>query len=72
MELDVSLIAAKRKTNISIEFQASNVTLRSDVGHDLDLEFFRSNMELAIFQPKMVRVPRNEKQTYRLNFRPQM
>ena len=29
-------------------------------------------MEFAISQPKMVRLPRNEKQTYRLNSRPQM
>ena len=39
---------------------------------DLDLEFSRSNMEFAISQPKMVRLPRNEKQTYWLNSRPQM
>ena len=30
---------------------------------DLDLDFSRSNMEFAISQPKMVRLPRNEKQT---------
>ena len=35
--------------------------------HDLDLDFSRSNMEFAISQPKMVRLPRSEKQTYRLN-----
>ena len=29
-------------------------------------------MELSISQPKVVRLPRNEKQTYRLNSRPQM
>ena len=29
-------------------------------------------MEFAISQPKKVRLPRNEKQTYRLNSRPQM
>ena len=39
---------------------------------DLDLDFSRSNMEFAISQPKMVRLPRNEKQTYRLNSRAQM
>ena len=39
---------------------------------DLDLEFGRSNMEFAISQPKVVRLPQNEKQTYRLNSRPQM
>ena len=39
---------------------------------DLDLEFSRSNMEFSISQPKMIRLPRNEKQTHRLNSRPQM
>ena len=43
-----------------------------DLGHDLDLEFSRSNIEFAISQPKMVRFPRNEKQTYRLNSGAQM
>ena len=58
----------KRKANISIDLKTSNVTIR----FDLDLEFSRSNMELAISLPKMVRLPRNEKQTHRLNSRPQM
>ena len=39
---------------------------------DLDLDFSRSNMEFAISQPKMVRLPQNGKQTYRLMSRPQM
>ena len=39
---------------------------------DLDLEFSRSNSELATSQPIMVRLPRNEKQTHRLNSRLQM
>ena len=43
-----------------------------DLGHDLDLEFSRSNIELAISQPKMVRLTRNEKQIHRLISRPQM
>ena len=64
--------ATKRKANISIELNASNVTIRFDLGHDLDLEFSRSNKEFAISQPKVVQLPRNEKQTYRLNSRPQM
>ena len=41
-----------------------------DFGHfrrDLDLEFSRSNIELAISQPKKVRLPRNEEQPHRLN-----
>ena len=43
------------------------MTIGFDLGHDLDLDFSRSNMEFAISQPKMVRLPGNEKQTYRLN-----
>ena len=66
------LIATKRKANIAIELWGSNVTSGFDLGHDLDLEFSRSNIEFAISQPKMVRLPRNEKQTYWLNSRPQM
>ena len=48
------------------------MTIRFDLCHDLDLEFSRSNMELAISLPKMVRLPRNEKRTHRLNPRSQM
>ena len=33
---------------------------------------FKVNMELVISQPKVFRLPRNKKQTYRLNTRPQM
>ena len=43
-----------------------------DFRRDLDLDFSRSNMEFAISQPKMVLLPQNEKQTYRLNSRAQM
>ena len=43
-----------------------------DFRRDLDLEFSRSNMEFAISQPKMVRLPRNKKQAYRLNSMTQM
>ena len=43
-----------------------------DFRRDLDLDFSRSNMEFAISQPKLVRLPRNEKQTYRLNSRARM
>ena len=46
--------------------------MRFDLGHDLDLKFSRSNMKFAISQPKMVRLPRNEKQTYQLNSRHEM
>ena len=68
-------IATKQKANISIEvieLKASNVTIRFDLGHDLDLEFSRSNIEFPISQPKVVWLPWNEKQTFRLNYRPQM
>ena len=37
-----------------------------------DLEMSMSNMEFPISQPKVVRLPWNEKQTYRLNFGPPM
>ena len=40
--------------------------------HHLDLEFWRANIESAISEPKVVRLPRNEAQTYRLISRPQM
>ena len=48
-------IAMKQKANISIELYASNVTIGIDLGHDLDLEFSRSNMKFTISWPKMVR-----------------
>ena len=48
------------------------MTIGFDLGHDLDLEFSRSNMDFAISQSKMVRLPQNKKQTYRLISRPQM
>ena len=48
-------IATKRKANISIELKASNVTMGFDLGHDLDLELSRSNMEFAISQSKVIR-----------------
>ena len=41
-----------------------------DFHHGIDLEFSRSNNESDVSQPKMMRLPRNEKQTYRLNSRP--
>ena len=65
----ICYISAK---NGPIELRASNVTIRFDLGHDLDLKFLRSNMEFPITQSKVVRLPQNEKQTYRLNSRPQM
>ena len=65
-------IAMKWKANMSIDLKASNVTTGFDLGHDRDLEISRSNMEFPISLPKMVWLPQNEKQTYRLNSRPQM
>ena len=66
------LITTKRKENITIKLWASNVTIGFDLGHALDLEFSRPNMKFAISQPKMARLPRIEKQTYRLKSMPQM
>ena len=43
------------------------MTTGFDLGHDLVLEFSRSSFQFAIYQPKMVPLPRNENQTYRLN-----
>ena len=57
------VIAMKQKAN-RFDLKTSNMTIRFDLGHDLDLEFSRSNMELAISLPKMVPLPRNEKQTH--------
>ena len=48
------------------------MTIWFRVGHDLDLEFSRSNMESAIARPKMVWLPWNKKQTYQLNSKLQM
>ena len=48
------------------------MTIGFDLGHDLNLEFSRFNIEFAISQPKMVRLPWNEKQTYQLNSRAEM
>ena len=60
------------KQTYRLNSKASNVTIRFDLGHDLDLEFSWSNMELPIIQPKVVQLPRNVKQTYRMNSRSQM
>ena len=49
----ISYISAK-KVNIPIEPKSTNVDIGFDLGHDLDLEFSRSNMKLAISKPKMV------------------
>ena len=44
-----------KSKHISIEIKASNVTIGFDLGHDLDFEFSRSNMEFAMSQLKVVR-----------------
>ena len=57
MEFYISIkngaIATKRKANIAIDLKASIMTIWFDFGHDLDLEFSRSNMEFAISLPKI-------------------
>ena len=65
-------IAKKQTANISVQLLASNVTIRFNLGHDLDLEFSRSNMDFAISQSEMIWLPQNEKQTYQLNSRPEI
>ena len=65
-------IATKRKANILFVLCGLNVTMRFYLGHDFHLTFARSYMKFTIFQPKMVRLRGNEKQTYRLNSSYQM
>ena len=48
------------------------MTIRLDLGHDLDFEFWRADIEFVISQTKVVRFPWIKKQTYRLNSRPEM
>ena len=43
------LIATKRKANISIEFQASNVTNGFDLDHNLDLWIFKVKCDLDLW-----------------------
>ena len=61
-----------KKSNISIEYWASHGIIRFHLGHDIDLEFSRSTMIFAVFQPKMIQLPRNKKQTYEIISWPQM
>ena len=65
-------IVTKQEHTYRLNSKASNVTITFDLGHDIDLEFSRSNMRFPISQTKVIRLPRNENQTYRLNSRPQM
>ena len=45
--------ASKRKSNLQIELLASNVTMGFDLGHDREIKFSKSNIQLAISQHKM-------------------
>ena len=45
-------IAMKRKANISIELKASHVTIRFDLGHDLDVEFFKVKYGISYISDK--------------------
>ena len=56
-------IATKRKTNISMEHQALNVIIGFELVHDHDLQFPTPNVEFAMSQSKIIRLPRNEKHT---------
>ena len=55
-----------------IEHYASHVTIGFNLGQDLQLEFSRSDMEFATSKPKNCLIAPKQKQTYQLNFRPQM
>ena len=57
----------KRNACILFVRYALNMTMRFELDHDHDLKFSRSNMKFAISPPNMVRLQRNEMQTYRLN-----
>ena len=46
-------IATKRKANISIELQASNVTNGFDLGHDLDIWIFKVKCDLDLLVTKV-------------------
>ena len=50
------LIATKQKQNMSNECQVSKVAFRLYLGHDLELEFSRSNIEL-LYHEKMLWLP---------------
>ena len=65
-------IATKQKASISIELDALQVTIVLDNGHDLELEFSRSDMDFPLSQPNMVWLPRNGRQTHWLKSKPQM
>ena len=57
-------IAMKHKANILFNLKATSVAIRFHIGHELDLEFSRSNMEFTVSQPKMAQLPRNEKRPW--------
>ena len=49
-----------KKANILIELYALNVTIKFDLGHDLDLEFTRSNMtsDVGVLSTHLVFFPK--------------
>ena len=55
------LIATKRKANISIELQVSNVTIGFDLGHALDLEFSRVKYGICYIATKSVLIAMQQK-----------
>ena len=58
-------IVTNWKANILIENLASNVTMKFDLGYDLDLEMFKVKYLICfISEKKIVQLPWNEKQTY--------
>ena len=66
------LLPRDEKANTLIELYASNGSIRFTLAMALTLKFSRANMEFGKSQPNVVRLQRNEKQTYRLNSKPHM
>ena len=46
------LIANTWKTNVSVEPKFSDATIGIDLGHDLDLDFSRPDMDFTVSQQK--------------------
>ena len=65
-------IATKRKANTSNELYASNVTIRFDLGCDIDLEFPRPNMYLLYLKQKWSDCHETKSKHIDFNSRPQM
>ena len=71
-DFDFDLIWNEKQTYLSIEPWASNVTISLPLAITLTLNFQTQLYILFYISDKMARLPRNEKQTYRLNARPQI